>query len=76
MTSALDRLTEREVMTTIEALPGGKTILVIAHLLSTVKVCDCIVMIERGEVAGCGVWDDLVTSNATFRALAASGDAR
>lgn len=43
-TSALDNLTEREVMASIEALPGGMTILMIAHRLSTVKVCDRIVV--------------------------------
>ncbi|TQE93854.1 MAG: ATP-binding cassette domain-containing protein, partial [Spiribacter salinus] len=69
-TSALDNLTEREVMTSIDALPGDKTILMIAHRLSTVKVCDRIVVMERGEVAGVGSWEDLVERNAAFRALA------
>ena len=69
-TSALDNLTEREVMASIEALPGDKTILMIAHRLSTVKVCDRIVVMERGAVVGVGAWDDLVERNAAFRALA------
>ena len=47
-TSALDNLTEREVMAAIEALPGDKTIVMIAHRLSTVKVCDRIVVMEAG----------------------------
>ncbi|TCP39287.1 ABC transporter ATP-binding protein [Rhodovulum marinum] len=69
-TSALDNLTEREVMASIEALPGDKTILMIAHRLSTVKVCDRIVVMERGGVAGVGTWTDLMERNAAFRALA------
>ena len=69
-TSALDNLTEREVMTSIDALPGDKTILMIAHRLSTVKVCDRIVVMDRGQVAGVGPWDELVSRNAAFRALA------
>src|SRR6056297_1922482 len=69
-TSALDNLTEREVMASIEALPGDKTILMIAHRLSTVKVCDRIVVMERGKVADVGSWDELVARNATFKALA------
>jgi ABC-type multidrug transport system fused ATPase/permease subunit len=71
-TSALDNLTEREVMASIEALPGDKTLLMIAHRLSTVKVCDRIVVMERGKVVGVGSWDDLVARNAAFRSLAAA----
>jgi ABC-type multidrug transport system fused ATPase/permease subunit len=69
-TSALDTLTEREVMASIEALPGDKTIIMIAHRLSTVKVCDRILVMEGGQVAGVGAWEDLVSRNAAFRALA------
>ena len=68
-TSALDNLTEHEVMTAIGALPGDKTVLMIAHRLSTVKVCDRIVILEKGSVEGIGTWDDLVASSAAFRAL-------
>jgi len=69
-TSALDNLTEREVMASIEALPGDKTILMIAHRLSTVKVCDRIVVMAQGQVVGVGTWDELVARNAAFRSLA------
>jgi ATP-binding cassette, subfamily B, bacterial PglK len=68
-TSALDTLTEKEVMAAIEALPGDKTILMIAHRLSTVKVCDRILVMDRGKVAGFGSWDELVEGNAAFRLL-------
>lgn len=71
-TSALDNLTEREVMASIEALPGDKTILMIAHRLSTVKVCDRIVMMDAGRVADVGAWEELVARNAAFKALAAA----
>jgi len=69
-TSALDNLTEREVMASIEALPGDKTILMIAHRLSTVKVCDRIVVMERGQMLDMGTWDELVARSALFRSLA------
>ncbi len=69
-TSALDNLTEREVMAAVEALPGDKTILIIAHRLSTVKVCDRVVVLERGLVAGVGSWGELAEDNVVFRALA------
>lgn len=69
-TSALDNLTEREVMTSIEALPGDKTILMIAHRLTTVKVCDRIVVMEQGRVTGCDSWDALMQTNAAFQRIA------
>ncbi len=69
-TSALDNLTEREVMSAIDGLPGDKTVLMIAHRLSTVKRCDRIVVLEQGRVAGVGTWDALMAENGAFRAMA------
>jgi ABC-type multidrug transport system fused ATPase/permease subunit len=69
-TSALDNLTEAEVMAAIQQLPGDKTVVIIAHRLSTVRHCDKILVLERGCLAGAGTWEDLATQNATFRALA------
>lgn len=72
-TSALDNLTEAEVMSAIEALPGDKTVLVIAHRLSTVRRCDRILMLEQGRLAGIGTWEELTSRNPAFRALAQAG---
>ena len=47
-TSALDNKTESELMDSIEALSKDLTIIIIAHRLSTVKVCDKIFSIEDG----------------------------
>ena len=69
-TSALDNLTEAEVMAAIDALPGSKTVLMIAHRLSTVKSCDRILVLDRGCVAGFGPWADLASDNIAFRRLA------
>lgn len=68
-TSALDNMTEREVMSAIEALPGDKTVLMIAHRLTTVKVCDRIVVMEKGTVAGCGTWNGLIESTPAFKKI-------
>ena len=69
-TSALDNLTERDVMAAIDALPGNKTILMIAHRLDTIKFCDRIVVMEKGQIVGVGPWDELIEQNAAFRSLA------
>lgn len=74
-TSALDNLTEREVMAAIDALPGDKTVLMIAHRLSTVKRCDRIIVLDKGQLVGCDTWDALMADNAFFRKIASLEDA-
>lgn len=74
-TSALDNLTEREVMTAVDALPGDKTVLMIAHRLSTVKHCDRIVVLDKGRVVDCDTWDWLMANSATFQSIAQPHDA-
>lgn len=49
-TSALDNQTEAEVMKAIDNMSGSKTIIMIAHRLSTVERCDKIVKLEHGKV--------------------------
>lgn len=49
-TSALDVATEREVMKSIAALHGRKTILIVAHRLSTVEHCDRLYRLEHGRI--------------------------
>lgn len=73
-TSALDNLTEREVMTAIDALPGDKTVLMIAHRLSTVKRCDRIIVLDKGRLVGCDTWDTLMASNEAFQEIASVSD--
>jgi ABC-type multidrug transport system fused ATPase/permease subunit len=68
-TSALDNLTEQEVVRAINNLSGTKTILLIAHRISTVRDCDQILVMERGQMAGLGSYDDLYRDNAAFRRL-------
>lgn len=71
-TSALDNLTEAEVMDAINSLPGDKTVLMIAHRLSTVRHCDRIVVMDKGRVSGIGTWEGLEATNRVFRDLAQS----
>jgi ABC-type multidrug transport system fused ATPase/permease subunit len=66
-TSALDTLTEKSVMDAIVALANQKTIILIAHRLSTVKNCDQIVLLEQGSVQAKGNFNELANSNAKFK---------
>jgi ABC-type multidrug transport system fused ATPase/permease subunit len=69
-TSALDNLTERAVMEAVHNLGGRKTVILVAHRLSTVKDCDKIIVLERGRVVGEGSYAELVAGNDAFRRMA------
>ncbi|MFM8836762.1 MAG: ABC transporter ATP-binding protein, partial [Actinomycetota bacterium] len=58
-TSSLDIETETEVMSAIRALQGFKTILIVAHRLSTVQHCDRVYKIEDATIVGEGKLDQL-----------------
>ncbi|MBS8238962.1 ABC transporter ATP-binding protein [Marinobacter lipolyticus] len=68
-TSALDNLTERAVMDAVNRLSKKKTIILIAHRLSTVQACDEIVLMEAGRISATGRYDELVESNSVFREM-------
>lgn len=59
-TSALDSETEREIVGEIERLKGTKTMIVIAHRLSTLKHCDRIYELKNGRVINEGSYDKIV----------------
>jgi ATP-binding cassette, subfamily B, bacterial PglK len=67
-TAALDTVTEREVTQAIAALHGSRTILVIAHRLSTVRACDRILHLRDGALAGVGTFEAL-RADPAFQAL-------
>jgi ABC-type multidrug transport system fused ATPase/permease subunit len=69
-TSALDNLTEKAVMEAMDNLGNEKTIILIAHRLSTVRSCDCIYVLEHGCVVAEGTYEQLLEKNAHFRAMA------
>jgi len=68
-TSALDNLTERAVMEAVHNLSHEKTIIMIAHRLSTVKDCDTIFLMEKGRLVAQGRYDELAAENETFRRM-------
>jgi ABC-type multidrug transport system fused ATPase/permease subunit len=69
-TSALDNLTERAVMDAVTNLAHAKTIIMIAHRLTTVRACDTIFLLENGKLAAQGTFDELVVRSETFRRMA------
>jgi ABC-type multidrug transport system fused ATPase/permease subunit len=69
-TSALDSITEDAVMEAIHNLMHTKTIIIIAHRISTIRECDMIYLMERGRITADGTYDELLQNNAQFRALA------
>jgi ABC-type bacteriocin/lantibiotic exporter with double-glycine peptidase domain len=71
-TSALDNITERAVMEAVNNLARAKTIILIAHRLTTVRTCDCIFLLEHGRLSASGTYDELVTRSKRFGDMVAS----
>jgi ABC-type multidrug transport system fused ATPase/permease subunit len=71
-TSALDNITEQAVMEAVHNLGNEITIILIAHRLSTVKACDTIFLLDKGELKAEGTYGELSCTNETFKAMAAS----
>jgi ABC-type multidrug transport system fused ATPase/permease subunit len=69
-TSALDNFTEKVVMDAIDNLSKDITIILIAHRLSTVKKCDKIYLLEKGELKNEGTFEELIKANENFRIAA------
>ncbi|WP_188032945.1 ABC transporter ATP-binding protein [Psychrobacter sp. ANT_WB68] len=66
-TAALDNVTEKAFMRAINNLKGKKTLIMIAHRLSTVKDCDIICFMENGEIIDSGSYKDLSANNTKFK---------
>ncbi len=68
-TSALDNVTERAVMDALDRIGGAKTVIMVAHRLSTVRNCDRIFLFRNGVVEASGPYDELLQSSDAFRAM-------
>jgi len=68
-TSALDYESEKQVMKNIEAIGGDRTMLLIAHRLSTVAHCDRILVIDHGHLVENGTPEELLASGGLYSKL-------
>lgn len=68
-TSALDAESEYLVQDAMDSLMKGRTVLVIAHRLSTVKSADTVAVVSDGQIVECGTHDELLDKNGIYTAL-------
>ena len=68
-TSALDAVSERLVQKALEKMMIGRTTIVVAHRLSTIKGADKIVVLDQGQIIAQGRHEELFQKNPTYRQL-------
>jgi ATP-binding cassette, subfamily B, heavy metal transporter len=68
-TSALDTETEREIQNELKAMGEGRTVIMIAHRLSTVADADWIVVLEAGKIAEEGTHEALLARQSRYYSL-------
>ncbi|MDR2783638.1 MAG: ATP-binding cassette domain-containing protein, partial [Treponema sp.] len=69
-TSALDGVTENAIMDAIKRIGHKKTIIMVAHRITTVKNCDVIYMMDKGVIVDSGNYEELYKKNEMFRRMA------
>jgi ATP-binding cassette, subfamily B, bacterial PglK len=77
-TDALDVFAEQDVMSAIEGLRGGRTIILVSHRLSSLRQCDLILELDKGALVRSGRWEELMQHSTRFRqavGLHGTGDA-
>lgn len=68
-TNALDANNEKDILDNLNSFFNGKTVVVVAHRLSTVKSADQIIVLDNGGVIECGKHDDLVNAKGMYYTL-------
>ena len=67
--SALDAESEKRIQAAITEMKGKRTILVVAHRLSTIREADQVFVIEKGTILESGKWEELMALNGRFKQL-------
>ncbi len=68
-TSSIDTRTERQVQDAFDRMMEGRTSLVVAHRLSTIKSADCIVVMNAGKIVETGTHDELLAAHGAYAEL-------
>lgn len=68
-TSALDSETEHAISKVVDLMKGDKTLVIIAHRLSTVRHCDCLYYMKDGRIIDSGTFEELHDKNEEFREM-------
>ncbi len=68
-TSALDNITEKYVVEAIERLKGNRTIITIAHRLTTVENCDMLYLMKEGKIIANGTYTELLKHSEEFKKM-------
>ncbi len=74
VTSALDNITEMEVKKSLDELLKGKTIITVAHRISTIKDYDLIIVLEKGKIVEQGDYERLMNNKNVFYSLVLRGE--
>jgi ABC-type multidrug transport system fused ATPase/permease subunit len=73
-TSALDATSEILVQEALDRLIKGRTVITIAHRISTIQKADRIMMLSKGRIIETGSFDELISKNGAFAALIGEAD--
>ena len=68
-TSALDNISQQHVMNAVEGIKNQKTIITIAHRLTTIENCDEIFFLDKGKIAAHGTHEHLLNVNKKYAEL-------
>ena len=68
-TSALDYESERIIMQHLDGIAAQRTMVMIAHRMSTVRYCDCIVVVDKGRIVEQGTHEELIALQGLYYQL-------
>jgi len=67
--SAVDTKTEEAIISNLRAIRKGKTTIMVAHRISTVRKLDKIILLDKGRLVGIGSHDELMKTNTLYQEM-------